>query len=260
MVTGIVYCSVISGYQRRLRAAARKRVDRRASDWCEPQPDSSPFPGHPAWCAVPELMQLRGAWARSARTRRALSQASDSPSARTTAGLRARPYYRQGEILRLQGDLASQPSQAYRVREPETGARAAARLRALAARPGRDAAAAAGAIRACPRARPADPAARRATPARRRRDRARRGATVRRRARACDELRRGSRPISTTDLLRRDGGSRPRRRRAGRRRQAARRRWQPLRDAWAAWQRDRGPLRGRARPRCAIALACRRAR
>jgi DNA-binding NarL/FixJ family response regulator len=107
IVTGIVYCGMILACREVYELRRAQEWTEELSRWCEGQPDLVAFTGR---CLVhrAEIMQLRGAWAdalgeaRQASARRGLS--------RSGAG---QAFYRQGEVLRLQGDYAA-AEEAYR--------------------------------------------------------------------------------------------------------------------------------------------------
>jgi DNA-binding CsgD family transcriptional regulator len=103
VVTGIVYCAVILYCQQIYDVRRAGEWTLALTRWCEQQPDLVSFTGR---CLVhrAEIMQLRGAW------REALEEAQRAGIRlvevmnRPAAGL---AHYRQGELLRLQGELAA---------------------------------------------------------------------------------------------------------------------------------------------------------
>jgi DNA-binding NarL/FixJ family response regulator len=106
IVTGLVYCSVIEGCRRLHELRRAQEWTTALTRWCGEQPDLVSFTGR---CLVhrAEIMQVRGAWDEAlAEARRAGGQIADVRA----VGL---ALYRQGELHRLQGDLAA-AEQAYR--------------------------------------------------------------------------------------------------------------------------------------------------
>ena len=119
IVTGLVYCSVIDGCHTAYELRRAREWTEALTRWCAAQPELVSFTGR---CLVhrAEIMQLHGSWedalveARRATSRRGMS--------RTGVG---NAHYRQGEILRLRGQLA-EAEEAYRRasahgREPQPG-------------------------------------------------------------------------------------------------------------------------------------------
>ena len=109
IVTGIVYCSVISGCQEVYALRRAQEWTAALTRWCEEQPDMVAFSGT---CLVhrAEIMELHGAW-RSAlqeaqQARRRCEQGNNQSVA-------AQAIYRQGEVHRLQGEF-SVAEEAYR--------------------------------------------------------------------------------------------------------------------------------------------------
>jgi DNA-binding CsgD family transcriptional regulator len=119
IVSGLVYCGVIDGCHEAAELRRARDWTAALSRWCAAQPEMVAFTGR---CLVhrSEIMQLDGSWedaldeARKAVGRPGMSRAG--------VGL---AYYRQGEILRLRGQLA-EAEEAYRRasasgREPQPG-------------------------------------------------------------------------------------------------------------------------------------------
>ena len=102
IVTGIVYCGVILACQEMYEVRRAREWTRALSDWWALQPEMVAFTGR---CLVhrAEILQLDGAW------RDALDEARRAgerfvETRNPAAGL---ARYRQGELLRLQGDFAA---------------------------------------------------------------------------------------------------------------------------------------------------------
>jgi DNA-binding NarL/FixJ family response regulator len=106
--TGLVYCGVIMACQEVYEVRRAGEWTAALTRWCEQQPDVVAFTGR---CLVhrAEIMQLRGAWADAlAEARRAGRRFEETLN--PTAGL---ALYRQGELLRLQGEFEA-AEEAYR--------------------------------------------------------------------------------------------------------------------------------------------------
>jgi ATP/maltotriose-dependent transcriptional regulator MalT len=109
IVTGIVYCSVISGCQEVYELRRAQEWTAALTRWCEEQPDMVSFSGT---CMVhrAEIMELRGSW-RSAlqeaqQARRRCERGNNQSAA-------AQALYRQGEVHRLRGEFYA-AEEAYR--------------------------------------------------------------------------------------------------------------------------------------------------
>jgi DNA-binding CsgD family transcriptional regulator len=102
IITGVVYCGVISGCQQAYEPRRAKEWTDALARWCDEQPDMVAFSGR---CLThrAEIMQLHGAWPSAleeAKRARDRCERAVSPAAAGQA------LYQQGEVLRLQGDLA----------------------------------------------------------------------------------------------------------------------------------------------------------
>jgi DNA-binding CsgD family transcriptional regulator len=103
VVTGLVYCSVIDGCHELHDLTRASEWTAAMSEWCDHQAGLVPFTGV---CQVhrAELLQLRGDW------RAALDEsrlAGERFSQRAHDVWNGQASYRQGELLRLQGELGA---------------------------------------------------------------------------------------------------------------------------------------------------------
>lgn len=121
IVTGIVYCSVISGCQEVYALRRAQEWTDALTRWCEEQPDMVSFTGT---CLVhrAEIMELHGAWRDALEEARRAGERCEQGNDRSAA---AQAYYRQGEVHRLQGRFYA-AEEAYRNasrygREPQPG-------------------------------------------------------------------------------------------------------------------------------------------
>jgi len=102
IVAGIVYCGVILACQEVYEVRRAREWTRALSEWWALQPDMVAFTGR---CLVhrAEVLQLDGAWRDALdEARRAGERFAETQN--PAAGL---AHYRQGELLRLQGDFAA---------------------------------------------------------------------------------------------------------------------------------------------------------
>jgi DNA-binding CsgD family transcriptional regulator len=102
IVTGIVYCGVILACQEVYEVRRAREWTRALADWWALQPEMVAFTGR---CYVhrAEIMQLDGAWRDALEEARRAGERFVETS-NPAAGLAC---YRQGELLRLQGDFAA---------------------------------------------------------------------------------------------------------------------------------------------------------
>ncbi len=103
IATGIVYCSVIEACQDVYELRRAREWTGALSDWCEQQPDLVSFTGK---CLMhrAEVMQAHGDWPAALEEARRASERFTKEANDVAA---AQTLYRQGEILRLQGELAA---------------------------------------------------------------------------------------------------------------------------------------------------------
>jgi DNA-binding CsgD family transcriptional regulator len=108
IVKGLVYCGVILACQEVYEVRRAREWTRALNDWWELQPEMVAFTGR---CLVhrAEVLQLDGAWPDALEEARRAGQRFVQ-TRNPAAGLAA---YRQGELLRLQGDFAG-AERAYR--------------------------------------------------------------------------------------------------------------------------------------------------
>jgi DNA-binding CsgD family transcriptional regulator/tetratricopeptide (TPR) repeat protein len=106
--TGFVYCGVIMACQEVYEIRRAGEWTAALTRWCDEQPDVVAFTGR---CLVhrAEIMQLRGAWGDALEEARRAGRRFEE-TMNPAAGL---AFYRQGELLRLQGEFGA-AEEAYR--------------------------------------------------------------------------------------------------------------------------------------------------
>jgi DNA-binding CsgD family transcriptional regulator len=109
IVNGFVYCGAITGCQAAYEPRRAHEWTAALTRWCEQQPDMVSFTGT---CLVhrAEIMQLHGAWPDALREAR---RAGERCALAMNEAAAAEALYRQGEVYRLQGELAA-AEEAYR--------------------------------------------------------------------------------------------------------------------------------------------------
>lgn len=118
-VTGLVYCSVISACRRVYALGRAHEWTTALTEWCEAQPDMVAFRGQ---CRVfrSELLRLQGAWREAMEEAGRVGGGGDGDDAVAGAA-----HYEQGEVHRLQGELAAAEEAYHRAsragREPQPG-------------------------------------------------------------------------------------------------------------------------------------------
>jgi DNA-binding CsgD family transcriptional regulator len=103
IVTGLVYCSVISGCQEVYALRRAQEWTTALSRWCEEQPDMVSFSGQ---CLVhrAEITELHGAWRDALEEARRARKRCERVNNRLAA---AQAFYLQGEVHRLQGEFSA---------------------------------------------------------------------------------------------------------------------------------------------------------
>jgi len=109
IVTGIVYCSAISGCQEVYALRRAQEWTAALTQWCEEQPDMVSFSGQ---CLVhrAEITELHGEWRDALEEARRARQRCEQAKNRSAA---AQAFYLQGEVHRLRGEFAA-AEEAYR--------------------------------------------------------------------------------------------------------------------------------------------------
>jgi DNA-binding CsgD family transcriptional regulator len=103
MVNGFVYCGVIMGCQAAYEPRRAQEWTAALTRWCEQQPDMVSFTGT---CLVhrAEIMQLHGAWPDALQE---AQRAGERCALAMNEAAAAQARYRQGEVLRLQGEFVA---------------------------------------------------------------------------------------------------------------------------------------------------------
>jgi DNA-binding CsgD family transcriptional regulator len=109
IVTGLIYCSVIEGCRQVYALRRAQEWTTALARWCEQQPDMVAFTGR---CLVhrAEIMQLHGEWRDALEEARRAGERCLRTANQMAA---AQALYQQGEVHRLQGELAA-AEEAYR--------------------------------------------------------------------------------------------------------------------------------------------------
>jgi len=108
LVTGLMYCSVISACQQVYAIGRSREWTAALAQWCEGQPDMVAFVGA---CQVhrAEILQLQGAWPDAMEQARRACAGSQSTNRQAAAAA----WYQQAEVHRLKGESRS-AEEAYR--------------------------------------------------------------------------------------------------------------------------------------------------
>src|SRR6266542_4663893 len=102
IITGVVYCGVIAGCEEAYDVRRAQEWTEALSRWCEQQPDMVAFTGR-CLSHRAAIMQLRGAWGDALEEARRARVKCEQAMNDAAAG---QAYYQQGELHRLQGDVA----------------------------------------------------------------------------------------------------------------------------------------------------------
>ena len=103
IVSGLVYCGVITGCQDAYELRRVQEWTAALTRWCKEQPDMVAFTGT---CMVhrAEIMQLHGSWPNTLEEARRAGERCARAMNRAAA---AQARYRQGEVHRLRGEFAA---------------------------------------------------------------------------------------------------------------------------------------------------------
>jgi DNA-binding CsgD family transcriptional regulator len=102
IITGVVYCGVIAGCDQAYEPRRAREWTDALARWCDEQPDMIAFSGR---CLVhrAEILRLHGAWPDALQEAKRACDRCERAASPVAAG---HALYQQGEVLRLQGDLA----------------------------------------------------------------------------------------------------------------------------------------------------------
>jgi ATP/maltotriose-dependent transcriptional regulator MalT len=106
IVTGLVYCNVIAGCQEIYEARRAQEWTAALTRWCEQQPDMVAHTG-PCLLHRAEIMQLHGGWVDALEEARRAGERFAKRARGINRAAVAQAVYREGEVHRLQGDLAA---------------------------------------------------------------------------------------------------------------------------------------------------------
>lgn len=99
IVSGLVYCAVISACQETYEVQRAAEWTRALSSWCDAQPDLVPFRGQ---CLVhrAQILQFKGAWQEALEQVRLACRRLSDPPGQPAVGM---ALYEEGELFRLHG-------------------------------------------------------------------------------------------------------------------------------------------------------------